>query len=248
VPVGSPESFNVANAGIAAVVPDRPAQAEFTSLTARVRALYENSVVPVREIARLAGVTERTLYKYAERGEWRQRYVRGARADAVAADRARLIENARQEQVCPLPNPRLSPSARPGAGPRPQAGEGSEHMFAPVRGAGGRYVRRAEAGLAHARGLKALDPAGAQLATQACAAAALKSDAAVEVARRAALARAAREQAERDAASAVRAMAMLSGAVVELAKVAGGGTRRAEALAARLGRAIAMQMERVVAG
>ena len=40
------------------------------SLTARVRALYENSVVPVREIARLAGVSERTLYKYVRRGGW----------------------------------------------------------------------------------------------------------------------------------------------------------------------------------
>jgi hypothetical protein len=39
-----------------------------------VRALYENSAVPVREIAALAGVTERTLYKYARRGGWTSRY------------------------------------------------------------------------------------------------------------------------------------------------------------------------------
>ena len=63
-------------------------------LTARVRALYENSAVPVREIARLAGITERTLYKYARKGGWKARYAwvdpggvaqRGWRAaDAVA--------------------------------------------------------------------------------------------------------------------------------------------------------------------
>lgn len=43
-------------------------------LTARVRALYETSAVPVREIARRAGVTERTLYKYARKGGWTARY------------------------------------------------------------------------------------------------------------------------------------------------------------------------------
>lgn len=63
-------------------------------VTARVRALYENSAVPVREIAAVAGVTERTLYKYAQKGGWKPRYAwvdrggvarRGWRAaDAVA--------------------------------------------------------------------------------------------------------------------------------------------------------------------
>jgi AcrR family transcriptional regulator len=43
-------------------------------LTARVRALYEDSAVPVREIAQIAGVSERTLYKYVTRGKWRRRY------------------------------------------------------------------------------------------------------------------------------------------------------------------------------
>jgi hypothetical protein len=50
------------------------------SLTDRVRALYEKSILPVREIARLAGVSERTLYKYAARGGWRQRHLCLARA------------------------------------------------------------------------------------------------------------------------------------------------------------------------
>jgi hypothetical protein len=49
-----------------------------TTLTARVRALYEDGLVPVREIAQLCGVTERTLYKYAARGRWRKRYARRA--------------------------------------------------------------------------------------------------------------------------------------------------------------------------
>jgi hypothetical protein len=53
-----------------------------------VRALYEESAVPVAQIARLAGVAERTLYKYAARGGWRRRYpLRGA--EAAAANRGR---------------------------------------------------------------------------------------------------------------------------------------------------------------
>jgi hypothetical protein len=47
-----------------------------TALTRKLRALYEDSVVPVAELARLAGVTERTLYKYVQRGGWRRRYTR----------------------------------------------------------------------------------------------------------------------------------------------------------------------------
>jgi hypothetical protein len=45
-----------------------------TRLTARVRKLYEASAVPVREIASLAGVTERTIYKYAAKHGWKPRY------------------------------------------------------------------------------------------------------------------------------------------------------------------------------
>jgi hypothetical protein len=44
------------------------------SLTARARALYEDSAVPVREIASVAGVTERTIYKYAAKHAWKPRY------------------------------------------------------------------------------------------------------------------------------------------------------------------------------
>ena len=56
-----------------------------TDLTARARALYEGSAVPVREIARLAGVSERTLYKYVAKHGWRKRYARVPRGEAAAA-------------------------------------------------------------------------------------------------------------------------------------------------------------------
>jgi hypothetical protein len=61
-----------------------------TNLTARVRALYEDSAVPVREIARLVGVTERTIYKYVEKHHWKRRYKCLPRDRAVRrADRGR---------------------------------------------------------------------------------------------------------------------------------------------------------------
>lgn len=44
------------------------------SLTAKARALYEGSAVPVAEIARLCGVTDRTIYKYAAKQRWKPRY------------------------------------------------------------------------------------------------------------------------------------------------------------------------------
>jgi Helix-turn-helix domain of resolvase len=97
-------------------------------LMAQVRALYEDSDVSVREIARRAGVTERTLYKYVERHAWRRRYKWGTRGMAAAAANR---------------------------GVSWQAGEG----FAAAKGAGGRFVRREDAGTPHASGLQALDPA-----------------------------------------------------------------------------------------
>jgi predicted transcriptional regulator len=65
-------------------------------LTALARALYEESCVPISEIARLAGVHERTLYKHARRHRWRRRNVRamreeiGPRAQLAAAKPERL--------------------------------------------------------------------------------------------------------------------------------------------------------------
>jgi hypothetical protein len=54
-------------------------------LTARIRALYEETSVPVREIASVAGVTERTIYKYVERHGWKKRYRVTPRNEAAAA-------------------------------------------------------------------------------------------------------------------------------------------------------------------
>jgi hypothetical protein len=39
-----------------------------------VRALYKDSAVPVREIANVTGVSERTIYKYAAKLRWKRRY------------------------------------------------------------------------------------------------------------------------------------------------------------------------------
>jgi hypothetical protein len=47
---------------------------ENNPLMARVRALYEDSAVPVREIAAIAGVSERTLYTYVAKHDWKRRY------------------------------------------------------------------------------------------------------------------------------------------------------------------------------
>jgi hypothetical protein len=110
-------------------------------LTARVRALYENSAVPVREIARLAGVTERTLYKYAQKGGWKARYAWVDRGGV--ARRARAADAVAPKQFAPT-------------------------NVMPVRGAGGRFVARADKDKPFAEGLQATDPAGAARATSAC--------------------------------------------------------------------------------
>lgn len=110
-----------------------PLPAPEPSLTERVRALFEGSVLPVREIAQIAGVTERTIYKYAAKHRWkpRRRWV-----DGKAGERCR--------------------GWNPGGD------------FAPVKGAGGRFIPRAEADKPHPVGLKASDPAGAARAAAAC--------------------------------------------------------------------------------
>lgn len=95
-------------------VPLQAGEGKESALTRRARALYEDTVVPVRAIAQLCGVTERTLYKYAQKGKWRPRV-------------RRL-----------------------------------------TKGAGGRFIPLADAGLPVERGLKALDPAGAKRAAEAC--------------------------------------------------------------------------------
>src|SRR5665647_35033 len=110
-----------------------------TNLTAQVRALYEDSAVPVAKIAALAGVTERTIYKYVAKHGWKRRYrwaPRGADQDLAAAPRGRRWR--------PSPN------------------------FVPARGAGARFVRREDKDKPVAVGLKAADPAGAARAAGDC--------------------------------------------------------------------------------
>jgi hypothetical protein len=116
-----------------------------TPLTARVRALYETSAVPVREIALLVGVTERTIYKYVIKQNWKRRYA-GRGAEAGSANRGRRWRRA----------------------------EGHE----PVKGAGGRFIARADKDKPVPTGLKATDPPGHTRAVVACATAARLSDAA----------------------------------------------------------------------
>jgi hypothetical protein len=66
--------------------------ADDNDLTARIRALYETSAVPVREIAVIAGVSERSIYKYARKGNWQQRYARAQRRDEGARKDAAPFE------------------------------------------------------------------------------------------------------------------------------------------------------------
>ena len=70
-----------------------------TPLTGEVRALYEDSVVPVREIARLAGVTERTIHKHARKRGWRPRV---RRLDRGAGGRFIVREHANRPHATGL--------------------------------------------------------------------------------------------------------------------------------------------------
>jgi hypothetical protein len=110
------------------------------SLTEKVRALYENSAVPVAEIARLAGVTERTLYKYARKDGWKPRY--------AWIDRG---------------------------GVKARRGWRANEGFDPAKGAGARFIARADKDKPYAAGLKAVDPEGAARAASACGEAAVLS-------------------------------------------------------------------------
>ena len=146
-----------------------PPNPPLTDITERVRALYEDSVVPVREIARLAGVTERTIYKYARKLGWRPRVTR-------------LV------------------------------GSGEQRV---ARGAGGRFAPLADEDKVHARGIKALDPAGAARAAVRCVEAGVLSDAAAAQAVAQARERAARNAAEREADARLRVFETLCRTLVE---------------------------------
>ena len=106
--------------------------------------------MPVAEIARRAGVTERTIYKYARKGAWKPRY---AWIDRGGVNRRRgrvLLEGVGQDFV-------------------------PAKAFAPAKGAGGRFIRRADKGKPFVRGLKATDPDGAARAVDRCGEAAVLS-------------------------------------------------------------------------
>ena len=220
-----------------------------TPLTMQVRALYEDTVVPVREIARLAGVTERTLYKYVQRGGWRRRHRCLARDQAVAAANF---------------GRRLAPSAAfapaKGAG-SPFVARSAGSPFV-ARSAGGRFTAREAAGVPHASGLGALDPVAQAAAAKACSEVGVLGEAAMAAAIAVAQARAVQERAEREARAAralaekaaqadVRSYEILSDALIELVKLRGtrkaGAIPAADRLDAALEDAILAQMERLVA-
>ncbi len=128
-------------------MPGEGPETKQTALTRRARRLYEETAVPVAEIARLCGVTERTLYKYARKGGWKPRY---AWVD--------FRIDARND-------------ARDDAGGRARRRRPGDAAFAPVKGAGARFVKRADKGKPVAAGLKATDALSAARAATDCAAA-----------------------------------------------------------------------------
>jgi hypothetical protein len=68
-----------------------PGEVELTLITHEARALYEGRVVPVREIARLCGVSVRTLYHHVHAQGWRRRRANVPRDPAKSArQRARV--------------------------------------------------------------------------------------------------------------------------------------------------------------
>ena len=111
------------------------------SLTERVRALYQDSVVPVREIARLAGVTERTIYKYARQQGWRPRLARLARGAG-----GRFIALADQAKPHPRGLKALDPAAAAVAASRcALAGRRSDQAVAAAAAAAQARAARARA-------------------------------------------------------------------------------------------------------
>jgi hypothetical protein len=130
-----------APAGPAQIGAGEPSGPSAQNLTEQVRALYETSAVPVREIAQLAGVSERTIYKYVRRHGWIRRYrVTPRGAAAAAANRGRRLR----------PSPDFAPD------------------LTPVRGAGGRFIRREDKDKPFAHGLKATDAEARARAVAAC--------------------------------------------------------------------------------
>jgi hypothetical protein len=180
-----------------------------TELTQQVRALYEDSIVPVSEIARRAGIHERTLYKYVTRGGWRRRYrVKGAASvgigQAGACDR-NTLGNDNNTPNADTPNTTHDARARSTAPPQSLPSRRRSAPRVSAKGAGGRYIRAEDAGKPHRSGLKALDPQGEARALARCRSAALLSEQAVS-----------RTQRLRDMIADVRTLAILVGVVRDL--------------------------------
>jgi hypothetical protein len=215
-----------------------------------LRALYEEDVVPVREIAALAGVTERTLYKYIAKGAWRRRYCWSAAAEPTDAKTPRIKSGAGSPHKCQRPD---TPKGGPG-------GEGKKHRqasarFAPVKGAGGRFIRREEAGKPFARGIKALDPPAVARALADCQRAAAHSAPAKQAALRAAalskLAKqglAAQAASERAENARIRSFERLMTAMLELSRArrAPHIHPRADAVAEKMQHMILDMVERIM--
>jgi len=176
-------------------------------LMQQVRALYEEGVVPVREIAQHVGVSERTLYKYVQRGGWRRRY---AHSDGDGGG-------------APCPPSR------------------------PVRGAGGRFIRRADAGRPHAHGLLALDPKRAEKAAKRCVGARRRAVEAAQAAERDKAAERHERAARRDLDTRLRAFDLFGAALVDLAAGYAHGGARYAATAGALQRLIDAEMRALLA-
>jgi hypothetical protein len=187
----------------------------------RLQALYEEDVVPVREIARVADVTERTLYRYIQKGAWRRRH------------------------ACP---------ARDAAGAAAKDSEGGlvwDARFAPVKGAGGRFIRREDTDKPVARGIKALDPVGAARAVAKAESAAALSARAGHMARLSKLARegiAAQKKRERAEDARIRAFGTLMDVMNSLtqARRAPHVNLRADAVAEKMQHLILEMVEKLM--
>jgi hypothetical protein len=187
-----------------------------TELTQQIRALYEAGVVPVAELARLAGIHQRTLHKYVAKGGWRRR--RAGQEIASAVKKCAAKSNAAPPRSCTT-----------------------------LKGAGGRFIRSADAGKPIRRGLKALDPAGEARALPAMTeAAALAEEALARTRRlRAALA-GARELAQ--LATLARDLAAIEDAAARQAEEAEADRRAAAERLAQERAALARKLEAAVAG
>jgi hypothetical protein len=192
---------------------EQTAAAAAPSLLDRVRHIYENTIVPVREIARLVGVSERTLYKYVARYGWRRRHVcleAGPLPEPAPASGRSRPSSTGYAGVGKVP------AGRRGQRPAPRPG------FARAKGAGGRFIAFEERGApqALACGPKALDPLAAEAAGEMCAQAGALSNAAVAQALAETASREADARAAREAEADVRTLAHLTRAMRELTRLA----------------------------